>query len=304
MFDMFPYVNLHKINLDWIITTVQRAVITIQHSVRQIDAALDTVSGLTGRVNNLEDSVQQLQEANTSLLDRMSHAETQLTSMQADIRQQGSTLDTLGQSVSALSTAVSGKVDNGSGTITGSANLLTVASVNSGEEVSIDGTAVTITGTGGNDVMMALDTVGEPGASESVLRLVRHDDTSPGPVRITNVGLGQAASDAVNVDQMVVMTRPLIIDIALLTGGSCTVQQEFNTITTAIYNGRNVYARITSSPDNKYTNQIFPATLFRDTGVASGRSIMFHGFNATQYYPTLIIRGYAPSTWSWVERST
>lgn len=107
-----------------------------------------------------------------------------------------------------------------------------------------------------------------------------------------------------DVEQLVARTLPLIIDIALLPGGNCTVQQEFNGITTAFYNGRNVYARITSSPDNKYTNQLFPATLFRDSGVATGRHIIFHGFNASQYYPTCIIRGYAPNTWTWVERST
>lgn len=238
MFNMFPYVNLHKINLDWIITTVNNAVSTIQHSVRQIEAALDSVNGLTGRVGNLEESVQQLQEANTSLeervshsetqitslqsdlrqqgatlnsmsddvtalQDRVSHAETQITTAQSDLRQQGSTLDSLSSNVTALSTAVAGKVDNGSNTIVGSANLLTVAGANSGEVVSIDGNGITITGTGGNDVRMTVDTAGEPGSSESVLRLARHDDTSPGPVRITNVGRGQAATDAVNVGQLV-----------------------------------------------------------------------------------------------------
>lgn len=109
MFNMFPYVNLHKINLDWIINTVTEAVNTIQHSVRQIEAALDSVNGLTGRVDNLEESVQQLQEANTSLEERVSHSETRITSLQSELRQQGSTLDSLGSNVTALSTAVAGK---------------------------------------------------------------------------------------------------------------------------------------------------------------------------------------------------
>lgn len=109
MFNMFPYVNLHKINLDWIINTVNEAVNTIQHSVRQIEAALDSVNGLTGRVEALETATEQLQESNSALQDRVSHAETRITSLQSELRQQGSTLDTMSSTVSALSTAVAGK---------------------------------------------------------------------------------------------------------------------------------------------------------------------------------------------------
>lgn len=85
MFNMFPYVNLHKVNLDWIIKTVKEAVDTVQHSVRQIEAALDEVNGLTGRVEALEATAQQLSTGVEDLDERVNGAFRRIGTMETNI---------------------------------------------------------------------------------------------------------------------------------------------------------------------------------------------------------------------------
>lgn len=295
MFNMFPYLNLHKINLNFIIQTVETCKTIVDGANDRIQQALDNAAtALTAAQEALNTATDARYRVN--LMDgRVTTLETDQTTMAAD-------MERLAGRVSNLALDVEGKVDNGNDTITGAEHQLTVEGENSGDMTTMTGTAFLA-----QSLFAGSVPVGWTAARDSSL----DDDTnirvfqrSGAAVRITNVLRGVNDNDAVNMWQLNSRTDPLIIDVALLTGGNCTVLEPFDNITDAIYKGRNIFARITSSPDDKYTYHIFPVTLFRDSGVASGRSIMFHGFYASQYYPTCIIRGYAPNTWNWVERTT
>lgn len=300
MFPNFPWTNFHRLNADWILTEFNRIKSTVEELV---STAEDRITEALTTARNALTAAQEAYNRSTDNMYRLNRVEPRVDALEAEDTAIEADMERLAGRVANLALDVEDKVDNGNGTITGTEHMLTVEGENSGDMTTMTGTAFLAQSLFAGSVPVGWTAERTSSLDDDTHIRVFQRGTGTA-VKISNVAPGTADRDAVNVQQFNARTLPLIVDIVMLTGGSCTVLTPFDNITDAIYNGRTIYARVTASPDNKYTNNIIQATLFRDVGTTTGRSIMFHVFSASQYYPVCIIRGYAPNTWTWVERST
>lgn len=298
MFPNFPWTNFHRLNADWILTEFNRIKSTVEELV---STAEDRITEALTTARNALTAAQEAYNRSTANMYRLNRVEPRVDALEAEDTAIEADMERLAGRVSNLALDVEGKVNNGNNTITGAQNTLTVAGENSGDMTTMNGSSFLAQSFFAGSTAVGWTAEQDEHGDPPHIRVFRVGGAA---VRISNVAPGTADSDAVNVQQFNARTQPLIVDVVMLTGGSCTVLSPFDNITDAIYNGRAIYARVTASPDDKYTNHVIPATLFRDSGATTGRSIMFHVFSASQYYPVCIIRGYAPNTWTWVERAT
>lgn len=197
-FNMFPFTNLHSLNLDWVIRTVkyckeivdaantniQTALSNAATALEAAQTALNKATDASYRVNLMNGRVRTLETGQSSLEGRVDTLESDQNLIAADMAR--------------LAVSNSNKVDNGSGTITGTENQLTVAGANSGDLATIGGTSYMAKSAQDNGAVGWTVTRDAPGELPHI-RVFREGGAA---VRVENVAAGVQPNDAVNLTQL------------------------------------------------------------------------------------------------------
>lgn len=219
-FNMFPFTNLHNLNLDWIIRTVKYCKEIVDAANESIQTALTNASTALSAAQEALTAAQTAYNRSTENMYAIRAVESRVDSLEAEDIAIEADMERLAGRVANIALDVEGKVDNGNGTITGSENQLQVQGATSGDSATVNGTSYILkshydqTHVGWS---VTRDAQGEP----PHIWVFREGGAA---VRIENVAAGEQPGDAVNMTQL----SQVATKVQQLTGTAPTISAPAN----------------------------------------------------------------------------